>query len=78
MANREVYEFTFHPLKGGQGVGVECFIVENISSITNEHVEVIKHPYEHLNKVCFSDVCKNLEMLQVDVLIGSNFLWDFQ
>ena len=78
VADREVYEFTLHPLKGGQGVRVECFIVDNISSITNEHVEVIKYHYEHLSKVYFSDVCKNLEMLPVDVLIGSNFLWDFQ
>ena len=37
----------------------------------------MKLNYEHLPNVYFSDV-SNLDILETDILIGSNYLWNFQ
>ena len=75
---RDIVEFSLVPLHGGKPVKLECFVVDEIASIPNEHVELIKGNYHHLHKIYFSDVCRNEETLQVDILIGSNFVWEFQ
>ena len=75
---RDIVEFSLVPLQGGKPVRLECFVVDEIASIPNEHVELIKGNYHHLHKIFFSDVCRNEETLQVDILIGSNFVWEFQ
>ena len=78
IAKREVYEFTLCPLRGGKRVKIECFVVNDISSIVTEHAELSKKDYPHLHNVYFSDVSKNEDMLPVDILVGSNFFWEFQ
>ena len=57
---------------------IECFLVEEISNIANEHVEVVKNNYSHLNGIYFSDVSRNEDFLEVDILVGSDFIWEFQ
>ena len=44
----------------------------------NEHAEIVKHDYPHLKGLYFSDVTKNREELKVDILVGANFIWQFQ
>ena len=79
IKKREVYEVTLAPLKkNGDGVKVEAFVVDEISTIHNIHVERIKKDYAHLCNVYFSDVCRYGDILEIDVLIGSNYLWNFQ
>ena len=79
IKKREVYKVTLAPLKGnGEGVKVEAFVVDEISTIHNIHVETIKKDYAHLCNVYFSDVCRSEDILEIDVLIGSNYLWSFQ
>ena len=41
-------------------------------------MEVRKAEYPHLQGLWFSDVCKDKEVLEVDVLIGADYLWCFQ
>ena len=43
-----------------------------ISHITNEHGEVVKNDY--LRDLWFSDVCQTKEELEIDLLIGSDYL----
>lgn len=49
-----------------------------ISNITNKHVEVVKNDYLHFRDLWFSDVCQTKEELVIDLLIGSDYLWEFQ
>ena len=74
---REVVEFYLVPVVGGKGVKISCFVVESIGSISNVHLEEVKHIYPHLNLVWFSDVCRNKEVLDIQVLIGSDYQWEF-
>ena len=38
----------------------------------------MKRDYPHLERLWLSDVCKSRERLEIDVLIGADYLWRFQ
>lgn len=67
---------------GGQKVIQICvckaYVVPEISTIQNGHVELAKGDYPHLKDLWFSDVCKGLDELEIDVLVGADYLWNFQ
>ena len=66
-------------LEGGQKViQIEAYVLPEISTIQNEHVEFAKGEYPHLKDLWFSDVCKGLDELETDVLVGADYLWNFQ
>eukprot|EP00794_Sanderia_malayensis_P013531 gene13531-biopygen10799 len=74
---RAIVKIELAPLDGGESVEVECFVVNEIAGIANEQIESIKSKYNHLRRVYFSDVSTD-EELEIDVLIGANYLWQFQ
>ena len=49
-----------------------------ISSIQNGHVELARNEYPHLKGLWFSDVCKAQDELEIDILVGADYLWNFQ
>ena len=75
---RDVVQVDLLPLRGGESVRIEAYVVPTISEISNEHVEVRKREYPYLQSLWFSDVCQGQEVLEVDVLIGADYLWCFQ
>ena len=75
---KEVFDLDIRSVDGKSGHKIEAFAVERISSIKIEHVEHRKKEYKHLTGVWFSDICKDGERLEVDILIGSYYLWCFQ
>ena len=79
VKEREVYRFSLSPVfRSTSNVFVEAVGVVDISSIANQRVERIKKNYVHLRNVYFSDVSRFEESLDIDILIGSDFLWNFQ
>ena len=57
---------------------VEAFKVPVIcKALQNHHVEEAKRVHPYLNKLWFSDVCPRQENLEVDTLIGADYLWEF-
>ena len=74
---RDVVELDLRAARGGKRVKVEAYVVEKISEISNCNVEIVKSKYKHLADIEFSDVSDEIS-LQVDVLVGANFLWEFQ
>ena len=74
----DIVEIELRPLGGGSGLKLEAFVVPTISSIRNQHVEIVKKDYAHLKNLWFSDVCKDSDELQLDILIGADYLWTFQ
>ncbi len=77
VKEREVVQFDLMNVDGGERVKIEAYVVNKISDVSNFHVELVKKDFPHLRHIYFSDVSKE-DILQVDVLIGSNFLWEFQ
>ena len=75
---REVARFDVMPLHGGKVQPIEAYVVPDISHISNEHVEVVKNDFPHLRDLWFSDVCQSKDELEIDVLIGADYLWEFQ
>ena len=75
---REVVRFDVMPLQGDKTLQLEAYVVPEISHISNEHVEVVKNDFPHLRDLWFSDVCKTKEQLEIDLLIGADYLWEFQ
>ena len=75
---RDVLEVNVAPVKGGESIRMEVYCVESISQIRNEHVETRKKDYPYLAGLWFSDVCKAKEVLEVEILIGADYLWLFQ
>lgn len=64
---------------GGQKViEMEAYVVLEISSIQNDYVQLARNEYPHLKDLWFSDVFKAQEELEIDILVGTDYLWDFQ
>ena len=74
---RDVVELKLKPLHGDKVITVEAYVVPEISSIQNAHKELARMEYQHLKGTWFSDVCSQ-EVLEIDVLIGADYLWQFQ
>ena len=75
---RDLVEFYLVPLKRGEKrVKIICFVVDNITSITNIHVEQVKKHYPHLERIYFSDVSRCEDKLDIQILIGADFQWEF-
>ena len=73
-----MYQVTLVPVNGhGRSVTVQAFAIDEILTINGIHVEKVKLNYEHLFNVYFSDV-SILDILEIDILIGSNYLCNFQ
>ena len=73
-----VYDLQVCPFQGGDGVKIEAYEVPTIAQIRNEHIEIRKGEYPHLQGLWFSDVSRYEEFLGVDLLIGADYLWCFQ
>ena len=74
-----------HPSQGesyrGGGetiINMEAYVVPEISSIPNTHVELVKSDYPHLKGLWFSDVSMGRDEMVIDVLVGADYLWHFQ
>ena len=63
---------------GGSFINMEAYVVPEISSIPNTHVEFVKSDYPHLKGMWFSDVSKGRDEMIIDVLVGADYLWHFQ
>ena len=75
---RDVVEVTIIPVKGEKEIKLEAYVVPEISKIPNAHVEIARDNYPHLKGLWFSDVNTRQEELEIDVLVGADYLWDFQ
>ena len=75
---RDVVEFSLSSLRGGKGVKMQCYVIKEITDIVDEHIEIVKKSYPHLQKVWFSDVARHQDTLSIDILIASDFFWNFQ
>jgi len=60
---RDVVRMQLESVEGKKAGIIEAYVVQNFSEIHNEHVEVIKKDFKHLNKLWLSDVCKPKEVL---------------
>ena len=78
VKTRDVVEVCLVPMRGKKKVTLQCFVVDEIFSISNVHPEIVRENYPHLHEIWFSDICRHKERLQVDILIGSDNLWNFQ
>ena len=78
VKKRAVYDVKLTSLiEKGKNVSVEAYVVEEISTIANIHVEKVKKNYKHLSNIYFSDVSSSQDLLEIDILIGADFLWNF-
>ena len=75
---RKVYAIPLVSLNGGESITIEAFLVNEISTIANQHVEEIKNVYSHLKGIQFSDFSRYDDFLEMDILIGANYMWSFQ
>ena len=75
---RDVVEIKVSPIESQKVIPIEAYVVPEISSIQNGHVELVKGEYPHRKDLWFSDVCVGLEELEIDILVGADYLWNFQ
>ena len=73
-----VHNLEVESIKGGERVKLEATEVPLISrGLKNKHIERVQADYAHLRGLWFSDVSER-EVLEVHLLIGSDYLWSFQ
>ena len=63
---RDVVAISLAPLRGKRKATMQCYVVDNISSIANVRPEVVRDNYPHLHDIWFADVCRTKERLRVD------------
>ena len=64
---REVVELKLESNNGNKVISLEAFVVPEICSVQNSHVELVRREYPNLKNIWFSDVCKSDEQLEIDV-----------
>ena len=74
----EVMHVDLAPVGGGKISSLEAIVVPEISQVQNEHFEIARNDYSHLANIWFSDVCQKDEKLEIDILVGTDYLWRFQ
>ena len=72
-----MYKLTVSPVFAGKSVTIEGYEVCEISCVSNFKAQEIKKHYSYLNKIIFSETTDQ-EFLDVDILCGSDYLWNFQ
>ena len=78
VMERELVRVNVGHLQKEGSTQVEAFKVPLIcKALQNQHIEEANKIHSYLNKLWFSDVCPWQENLEVDLLIGADFLWDF-
>jgi len=67
-----------YSIKDSKPIRIVASVVHHTSEIRNEQPEIVKHDFRHLAKIWFSDVSPRKESLTLDLLIGNDFLHEFQ
>ena len=57
---------------------LKLLLFQRFRWIHNEHMEIARKDYPHLAKLWLSDVYRDEEQLEIDLLIGADYLWHFQ
>ena len=66
------------PIGDHKVIQIEVYIVPKISPTHNKHAELAKGKYRYPKGLWFSNVCKEMEELEIDVLASVNYLWNFE
>ena len=74
---RDIVDFELFSVNGEQSARIQCYVVDEIATIPNERIDLVKRNFDYLKQIYFSDATKHGETLYVDILIGANFLWEF-
>ena len=74
----DIVRVAITPVTKGKVIDIESYVVPEINSVRNERVDLVKIDYPHLSKLWFSDVCKSKDELEIDILVGADYLWSFQ
>lgn len=48
VSSNDVVMLNLMPAGGGQGVSINAYVVDSISEVRNEHLEIVKREYDHL------------------------------
>ena len=75
---RDVVELELCSLTGGSVTKIEAYVVPVISNIKNVHVDSVKCNYSYLQGLWFSDADQGKSDLEITVLIGADYLWQYQ
>ena len=74
---RDVVELDLKATNGGKRVKIEAVVVDKISDVATCYVELVEGQYDHLRNINFAEI-SDADFLQVDELIGVNYLWECQ
>ena len=77
MQLRDVVHMKESSLGCQKVIEIEAYVVPEISTIQNSHVEIAKYEYPHLKGLWFSDMSRGREEMSINVLIGVDYLWSF-
>ena len=77
VQEREVVNLSLESVQGRKSLHISCFVVNDISEIANVHPEKVKQGYPYLRQIFFSDVSRFEYNLQVDILVGLDYQWQF-
>ena len=73
-----IHEIEVKPLKGDKSVKMKVTKVPIISKGTrNKYIQKVQSEYKHLKGLWFTDISER-EHLEIDILIGADYLWEFQ
>jgi len=75
---RDVVRVNVVALDNSASITIEAYVVPEISRVHNEHLEDAKKEFAHLRDLWLSDVCRSSAELEIEMLVGADYLWQFQ
>lgn len=70
-------KFAVKSANGSENVYVEAFVSDICKPLASQTIELAVENYEHLKNLKLADSNPTNSSLKIDVLIGSDFYWDF-
>ena len=60
---RDVVKIDLFPLKGSKSCQIKCYVVDDIATIPNERIDIVKKNFNHLKQIYFSDATRHGDLL---------------
>ena len=77
VSAKDIVQINLSSVDKKYNIPFEACVVDSISQLENQHLEIVKKDFVHLKDIWFSDVDPKEEQLSIQILIGADYMWRF-
>ena len=77
VSAKDIVQINLSSVDKKYNIPFEACVVDFISQLENQHLEIVKKDFVHLKDIWFSDVDPKEEQLSIQIPIGADYMWRF-